>query len=82
MWRRSIRGNRGDVINLSAKLKPMIRKLSAREAARKMANILVEHLETLPAQERHERIQAGQKVIKDLKESTSSSAFPLPSSPT
>lgn len=51
----------------------MKRKLSPRETARKMANIMVEHLETLPAQERHKKIKAGQKVIKDLK-STSSSA--------
>ena len=39
-------------------------KLSAREIAREMANIMVEHLETLPAKERHKKIQAGQKVIK------------------
>ena len=64
MWRRSIRGNRGDFISLSAKLKPMIRKLSAREAARKMANVMVEHLETLPAQERRNKLIAGQKIIK------------------
>ena len=52
----------------------MKRKLPARETARKMANIMVEHLETLPAQERHKKIKAGQKVIKDLKSTSSSSA--------
>ena len=52
----------------------MKRKLSDREIARKMANIMVDHLETLPAEERQEKIKAGQKVIKDLKKSTSSSA--------
>ena len=44
----------------------MKRKLSAREIAQEMANIMVEHLETLPAQERHNRLKAGQKVIKGL----------------
>ena len=52
----------------------MKRKLSDREIAREMANIMVNHLETLPAQERHEKIKAGQKVIKGLKKSTSSSS--------
>ncbi|MDE0145231.1 MAG: hypothetical protein OXL95_05115 [Nitrospira sp.] len=42
----------------------MKRKLSAREIAREMANIMVQHLETLPAQERHRKIMAGQKVLK------------------
>ena len=60
----------------------MKHKLSAREIAREMANIMVEHIEALPAQERQKKIKAGQKVIKDLKKSTSSAAFPLPSSPT
>ena len=60
----------------------MKRKLSAREIAREMANIMVQHLETLPVEERHKKIKAGRKVIKDLKKSTSSSAFPLLSSPT
>ena len=64
MWRRSIHGSRGDVISLGAKLEPMKPKLSAREIEREMANVLVEHLETLPAQERHKRIKAGQTVIK------------------
>ena len=66
MWRRSIRGNRGDFIRLSVKLEPMKRKLSAGEIAREMANIMVEHLETLPVHERHKKIKAGQTVIKDL----------------
>lgn len=52
----------------------MKRKLSNREIAQKMANIMVDHLETLPVQERHEKIQAGQNVIKDLKKSASSSS--------
>lgn len=52
----------------------MKRKLSDREIAQEMANIMVDHLKTLPAEERHKKIQAGQKVIKDLKKSTSSSA--------
>lgn len=52
----------------------MKRKLSAREIAREMANIMVKHLETLPDQERHKKIQAGQNVIKDLKKSRFSSS--------
>ena len=52
----------------------MKRRLSDREVAQEMANIMVDHLETLPAEERHKKIQAGQKVMKDLKKSTSSSA--------
>ena len=52
----------------------MKRKLSDREIAQEMANIMVDHLETLPVEERHKNIQAGQKVIKSLKKSTSSSA--------
>ena len=52
----------------------MKRKPSNREIAQKLANIMVDHLETLPAEERQEKIKAGQKVIKDLKKSTSSSA--------
>ena len=52
----------------------MKRKLSDREIAREMANIMVNHLETLPAQERHKKIKAGQKVIKGLNKSTSSSS--------
>lgn len=52
----------------------MKRKLSDREIAGKMANIMVDHLETLPAEERQEKIKAGQKVIKDLKKAISSSA--------
>lgn len=70
MW--SIHGIRGNFISLDAKLEPMKRKLSARKIAREMAKILVEHLETLPAQERHKKIQAGQKVIKDLKSTPAS----------
>ena len=50
----------------------MKRKLSDREIARKMANIMVNHLETLPAQERHKKIKAGQEVMKDLKKVASS----------
>ena len=42
----------------------MKRKLSDREIAREMANIMVKHLEILPVQERHKKIQAGQKVIR------------------
>ena len=60
----------------------MKRKLSNREIAREMADIMVKHLETLPVEERHMKIKAGQKGIKDLKKSTSSFVFPLPSSPT
>ena len=56
----------------------MKRKLSDREIAQEMANIMVEHLETLPVEERHKKIKAGQKVIKDLKKSTSSSASGKP----
>lgn len=52
----------------------MKRKLSDRKIAQEMANIMVDHLETLPAEERHKKIQAGQKVIKNLEKSTSSSA--------
>ena len=52
----------------------MKRKLSDREIAQEMANIMVDHLETLSATERHKKIQAGQKVIKNLKKSTSSSS--------
>ncbi|MCY3955458.1 MAG: hypothetical protein OXF47_05640 [Nitrospira sp.] len=52
----------------------MKRKLSNREIAREMANIMVEHLETLPAQERQKKIKAGQKVIRRLKKSTFSSS--------
>ena len=44
----------------------MKRKLSARETAREMANIMVEHLEALPVEERHKKIKAGQKGIKGL----------------
>lgn len=51
----------------------MKRKLSDREIAQEMANIMVDHVETLPAEERHKKIQAGQKVIKDLKKSSSAS---------
>ena len=51
----------------------MKRKSSAREIAQEMANIIVDHLETLPAQERHTKIKAGQKVIQGLKLSASSS---------
>lgn len=64
MWRRSIRGIRGDFISLGAKLEPMKPKLSAREIAREMAKILVEHLDTLPVQERRNKLIAGQKIIK------------------
>ena len=52
----------------------MKRKLLNREIAQEMANIMVDHLKTLPVEERQEKIKAGQKVMKDLKKSTSSSA--------
>ena len=42
----------------------MKHKLSAREIAREMAHIMVKHLETLPVQERREKIKAGQNVIR------------------
>ena len=42
----------------------MKQRLSAREIAREMANIVVAHLETFPAQERHKKIKAGQDVIR------------------
>lgn len=45
----------------------MKRKLSAREIAREMANIMVKHLETLPAQECHQKLKAGQKVKRICK---------------
>lgn len=70
MW--SIHGIRGNFISLGAKLEPMKRKLSVREIAREMANILVKHLETFPAQERHKRIKAGQTVTKGLKSTPAS----------
>ena len=66
MWRQSIRGICGDFISLGAKLESMKSKPSDKEIAREMANVLVEHLETLPVQERHKKIQAGQEVVKDL----------------
>ena len=50
----------------------MKHKLSAREIAREMAHIMVKHLETLPVQERREKIKAGQEVMKDLKKVASS----------
>ncbi|MCY4613621.1 MAG: hypothetical protein OXB94_08385 [Nitrospira sp.] len=50
----------------------MKRDLSAREAARQMAHVMVEHLETLPARERENKIKAGQKVMKGLKKASSS----------
>ena len=66
--RRAVEGS------LRTRLAPMKCKLSAREIAREMADIMVKHLETLPAQERHRKIQAGQKVIRRLKKSTFSSS--------
>ena len=49
----------------------MKRNLSARETARQMAKIMVEHLETLPTQERNKKIEAGKKVLKASKTTSS-----------
>ncbi len=48
-------------------------KLSAREIARKMANIMVEHVETLPVEERRKKIKAGQKVTREKGKDSGSS---------
>ena len=52
----------------------MKRKISTDEAARRMAKITMDYLLTLPVEERRKRIQAAQKVIKDLKQPTDSSS--------
>lgn len=43
----------------------MKRNLSAREIAGEMASVMVEHLETLPVEERRKKIKAGQKVTRE-----------------
>ena len=42
----------------------MKRQLSARTVAKKMAEIMMDHLDSFPEKERKDRIEEGRKVLK------------------
>ena len=52
----------------------MKRQLSARTVAQKMADIMMEHLDALPEQERKRKIEEGRKVLKAKAKSTPASS--------
>lgn len=48
----------------------MKRQLSAKTVAPKMAEIMMDHLDSLPEKERKEKIEEGEKVVKAKAKST------------
>jgi hypothetical protein len=53
------------------------RKLTAREAARKLANIIEKHLETLPEPERAARLEAFHNAVSNAVGTRAKRAKPL-----
>ena len=52
----------------------MKRQLSARTVAKKMAEMMMDHLDSPPEKERKEKIEEGQKVLKAKAKSTPASS--------